>query len=206
MNLQSQPLLHQTRRAEQASLRRRQLLDAALKVFSEKGYEEASMKDVSEKAGVAPGLLYHYFASKEVLLLEVVEEHGFVPEICKVMSPNPERPAREVLLEQAREIYRLFDEKQSLIRVFVREAMNKPRLYELWVKHIREGAQHLAKYLRARIQAGELRKHNTDISARMLLHSVILFHIVGDPPEKLDEVVNCLLYGILNSQNCEVNE
>ncbi|HWP30608.1 MAG TPA: TetR/AcrR family transcriptional regulator [Fimbriimonadales bacterium] len=196
MNSESLPV-HPMRRANQATLRRRQLLDAALKVFSEKGYEEATMKDVSEKAGVAPGLLYHYFESKEILLMEVVQEHGFVPEICKVMSPNPERPAREVLLEQAQEIYRLFDKKQSLIRVFVREAMNKPRLYELWVKHIKEGARHLAKYLQARVDAGELRKHNTEMSARMLLHSVILFHIVGDPPEKLNEVVDCLLYGIL---------
>lgn len=159
------------------------------------------MKDVSERAGVAPGLLYHYFESKEILLMEVVEEHGFVPEICRVMSPNPERPAREVLLEQAQEIYRLFDKKQSLIRVFVREAMNKPKLYELWVKHIKEGARHLADYLQARVDAGELRRHNTEMSARMLLHSVILFHIVGDPPEKLNEVVDCLLYGILNSKN-----
>src|SRR2546423_2566101 len=45
--------------------KRRLLLDAAVKVFARKGYHSARVGDIAEEAGVAHGLLYHYFASKE---------------------------------------------------------------------------------------------------------------------------------------------
>jgi AcrR family transcriptional regulator len=47
---------------------RARLLDAALRAFGEHGYEGASMRRIADLAGVAPGLAYHYFDSKEALL------------------------------------------------------------------------------------------------------------------------------------------
>ena len=48
-------------RRQQAEQRRAQLIDTALGVFAEKGVEGTTVKDLSEAAGVAQGLLYHYF-------------------------------------------------------------------------------------------------------------------------------------------------
>lgn len=186
-------------RKAQAEQRRIELLDAGLKVFSEKGFDAATLKDLSEEAGVAQGLIYHYFESKEELLMAVVEHHGFVPDICRVMSPNPERASTEVLYEQALEVYRLFGTKKELMRVFVREAFSNPKMFKLWVQHIRDGANHLSEYLKERIAKGELRKHNTHVSARMIINSAVLAHLVGEPPEKLKDVVDCVLNGILNT-------
>jgi AcrR family transcriptional regulator len=54
--------------------RRDKLLDAALAVFSELGFERATLNDVAERVGATKGCLYHYFESKEKLLLELVRE------------------------------------------------------------------------------------------------------------------------------------
>ena len=54
--------------------KRRLLLDAAVRVFARKGYHAARVGDIAEEAGVAYGLLYHYFSSKEEVLRNVFRE------------------------------------------------------------------------------------------------------------------------------------
>src|SRR4029453_9176360 len=88
-------------RREHAEARRLQLIDTALDVFAAKGLEAATIKDLSDAAGVAQGLLYQYFRSKEELLEAVLQRHYFLPEIRRITSPDRDRPAAEVLLEVA---------------------------------------------------------------------------------------------------------
>src|SRR3989442_5170623 len=54
--------------------KRRLILDAAVRVFARKGYHAARVGDIAEEAGVAYGLLYHYFSSKEEVLRNVFRE------------------------------------------------------------------------------------------------------------------------------------
>jgi betaine-aldehyde dehydrogenase len=49
--------------------RRAQIIDAATEVIANRGYAHTSLKDIADRAGVTPGLIYHYFESKEALLL-----------------------------------------------------------------------------------------------------------------------------------------
>ena len=48
--------------------KRRLILAAAVRVFAEKGYHDARVVDIAEEAGVAYGILYHYFGSKDEVL------------------------------------------------------------------------------------------------------------------------------------------
>src|SRR3954470_7265047 len=54
--------------------KRRVILDAAVRVFAAQGYEASRVGDVAKEAGVAYGLVYHYFASKEAVLEAVFRE------------------------------------------------------------------------------------------------------------------------------------
>ncbi|MCH8273277.1 MAG: TetR/AcrR family transcriptional regulator [Armatimonadetes bacterium] len=185
-----------TRRELQAEARRRQLIDTGLALFSEKGWENTTIRDLAKSAGVAQGLIYHYFESKEALLMAVVERHGFLPEVCRVLGPAYDRPASEVLLEVAQALHRLLREKAPLVRIFVREAHTGRELVKGWNELLRHGAKHLSQYLAARVSAGELRPHNTEVSARMLLHTVAMFQLSGAPAKYLPELVDTLLNGI----------
>jgi AcrR family transcriptional regulator len=53
---------------------RRRLIEAALRLFARDGYAETSVKAIAQEAGVAQGLLYHYFASKEALVQAIFAE------------------------------------------------------------------------------------------------------------------------------------
>lgn len=78
-----------------------QLLDTARAVFAQKGVDGATVKDLSAAAGVAQGLLYHYFPSKEEVLRAALARHYFLPELRRLVSPDRQRPAGEVLVELA---------------------------------------------------------------------------------------------------------
>ena len=53
--------------------RRTQILDAAITVFSEKGFHRATIKEIARVAGIADGTIYTYFASKDDVLLAVLD-------------------------------------------------------------------------------------------------------------------------------------
>ena len=55
--------------------KRRLILDAAVRVFARDGFHTSRVGDIAEEAGVAHGLLYHYFSSKDEVLLTVFSEN-----------------------------------------------------------------------------------------------------------------------------------
>src|SRR5258708_28607943 len=103
-------------RRRQAEERRAQLLATALDVFAAKGLDGATVKDLSDAAGVAQGLLYHYFRSKEELLQAVLDEHYFLPELRRIAAPDRDRPAAEVLVELALGFARVLEQNRRCPR------------------------------------------------------------------------------------------
>ena len=57
----------QERKEREKERRRRQILVAAKKIFSKKGFSRATMEDIAEEAELSPGTLYTYFKNKKVL-------------------------------------------------------------------------------------------------------------------------------------------
>lgn len=60
--------------SRKSSLKRNNILEAAAKVFSEKGYIEASIKNITDEANVSVGTFYNYFNDKEEILEQIYEE------------------------------------------------------------------------------------------------------------------------------------
>jgi len=54
---------------------RQRILEAALKLFSEHGYDCATMRDIADEAGCSLGLAYRYFANKEAFVLALYDQH-----------------------------------------------------------------------------------------------------------------------------------
>ena len=186
-----------TKRERQAEERRAQLVDTALRLFAEKGFERTTIKDLAEAAGVAQGLFYHYFESKEALLFAAVDRHGFLPEMRGILTAAYGRPADEVLLEISKSFYALLKEKDDLVRVFFRESQVNPQVGKRLADIIREAVELLARYLVARIAVGELRPHDPEVAARSLLYTVQMLHMTRVAPDNfMPEMVDNLLMGI----------
>ena len=61
--------------SKEPEVRRQEILDTAMSVFMEKGYEAATMRDIAAAMHVVPGLCYRYFESKQVLYDTVIEQY-----------------------------------------------------------------------------------------------------------------------------------
>lgn len=59
-----------------ADERRAELLDTAMRLFAERGYDNVSVRAVAREASVAPGLAYHYFDSKERMFAEAISHYA----------------------------------------------------------------------------------------------------------------------------------
>jgi AcrR family transcriptional regulator len=79
----------------QTDERRRQLLEAGARVFTERSYDDASMAEVARAAGISKGLLYHYFPSKRDLFVATLE--AAAAELRDITEPDPSRPIPEQL-------------------------------------------------------------------------------------------------------------
>ena len=90
------------RRRLTPEVRRAEILDAALDVFVEVGFERATLQDVADRAGVTKGALYHYFDSKDALFAELIAERlgSRVGEGELRMASADPGASREVVLEQ----------------------------------------------------------------------------------------------------------
>jgi AcrR family transcriptional regulator len=69
-----------------AAERRRDMIDAAVKLFSDRGYQETTVQDIAAEAGVATGSVYIYFASKDALLNAVNERfyEGLIDRVSEI--------------------------------------------------------------------------------------------------------------------------
>lgn len=97
------------------------ILDAALKVFSRKGYADTRMADIAREAEMSYGLVYHYFENKEKLFDTIVEEWwtGFYNEMEKLQKKPV--PTEEKLVGIIRYILSVYASKPNQISIFVTE-------------------------------------------------------------------------------------
>ena len=62
--------------SKEPEARKQEILETAMKLFAEKGYEKTSISDIAKEIGVAQGLCYRYFPSKDILFQTAVNEYA----------------------------------------------------------------------------------------------------------------------------------
>lgn len=78
--------------------RRQEIFDAALKLFGEKGYEKTTITDIAREIGVAQGLCYRYFPSKEVLFESAIDQYaGILAAQFEDLAENSKIPLKEFI-------------------------------------------------------------------------------------------------------------
>lgn len=108
--------------------KRRLILRAAITVFARSGYHTSRVADVAKEAGVAYGLVYHYFGSKEDLLEQIFRRTwSRMLEAVKEVEEEG-APARDQLAAVARIVLGAWEADPDLVRVLIREVARSPQL------------------------------------------------------------------------------
>jgi TetR/AcrR family transcriptional regulator, fatty acid metabolism regulator protein len=177
--------------AERTSDRRGQLLEAAVRVFAAKGFRASRVADIAVEAGVAHGLLYHYFSSKDEVLETIFREtwSALVADTRRVAAASV--PLREQLRRFAKIYLGSWLQAPELVRVLVREVARTPEVGDR-VGEIRELFQVLQRMIEAARERGEVR---ADVNAQ-----VAAWAIYG----ALEEILTGWVHGQLPGEEADV--
>ena len=153
-------------------VRRQEILDTAMELFAEKGYEDTSMADIARRMGVVQGLCYRYFDSKRVLFREAMEQ--YVRECCAAGLP--------IIHDRSRTIRQRLDDMAALTLETEQNAR-----YHAICAYL---TPHVAEELEDACQRGELRLEHPALAASYLLHGQI--GLLGEHAVPLEERVALL--------------
>ena len=180
-----------TRTAAQEE-RRRQILDAAVRAFAKKGYHASRVSDIAEEAGVAYGLVYHYFESKDAVLEAVFREMwGLMVAAINAMESLEESP-REQLRKFCAIVLRTWRDYPDVVRVLVREVARSGEQLQREVEEIALAFEALQRIVERGQEQGEFR---ADISPRLAawivygaLEEILTGWVLGRRPGADDDI------------------
>lgn len=194
-----------TRRERRIAARKAQLLDAAAQVFSQKGYEKATTKEIAEVADVSEGTLFNYFATKRELLIGVAK--AYADEVAGDIESVQGESFEDMLAQLAANRFRRGRERR-LFMLFLYESRLNADVHQYYV----EEALHriidvLEQRLTALIEAGVMRPVDPALTARMMSATTMGFAALFElgvsmgttSPEKLGAAVTDIhLNGLRN--------
>jgi TetR/AcrR family transcriptional regulator, fatty acid metabolism regulator protein len=160
-----------TERAAAGEDKRRQLLDAAVRVFARKGYHASRVGDIAEEAGVAHGLLYHYFKSKDDVLEAVFHENWTVL-VARIASvEETDEPAPDQLRHIAAIVLRTWLHLPAVVTVVIREFGRSPELAER-IGELAQPIDAIARVIERGIERGEFKKVDPRVAATVVYGSI----------------------------------
>jgi AcrR family transcriptional regulator len=178
----------------QAVDKRRAILDAAVRVFAREGFHSARVSDVADEAGVAYGLVYHYFDSKDQMLNELFTERWSLLVQASREADRDLATPREKLGAVAGFIIDSYRHDPELMKVIIIEVTRAANSFgRTHLPEIREAYEVVEKIVTDAQAEGLFREDVSPDFAAMLFYGAIeqllsgwIFEIVPGSPEDYD--------------------
>ncbi len=171
--------------------KRAQILAAAVRVFAAQGYEATRVGDISKDAGVAYGLVYHYFGSKDAVLEAVFREQWGRLLAAVAHAEETGETAAEQLELVVKIVLRTWRDDPDLVRLLVREITRSPHIQD----ELDEIGQAFASLERIVARGQEQGTFRSDVDARLAawmlyggLEEVLTGWVLGQLPDDADAV------------------
>ena len=176
--------------------RHRRILDAALRVFSRRGYRDASVDDIAGESRTSKGGVYFHFPGKEAIFLALLERTAtrLLEKIEESIAihDDPIAKADAALLT----VLRTFARHRALARVFMLEALGAGRDFHRRMAEIRnEFTAVIQRHLAQAVQQGVIEPIDTEIAGRVwfgALNEVIINWVLSGTPERLEDAYTAL--------------
>ena len=154
--------------------KRRQILDAAIRVFARQGFHSTRVSDIADEAGVAYGLVYHYFKSKDEVLNELFSERWSLLLAAIEETDRSESPPREKLGAVASFIIDSYRHDPELMKVIIVEVTRAANSFgRTHLPEIRRAYDSIAKIVADGQEVGTFRRDIDPSFASMSFYGAI---------------------------------
>lgn len=193
------------------------ILEAACKIFSEKGFSASTTNEIAKEAGVAEGTIFRYFPTKKDILrgffvevANIIADKIVLPSLEEILLDKTQKDAREVIREIVKDRIKLVDSHFSMIKVIMSEVLFHEDIRAIFIDNIVNRLLPVFDdfYLR-KVESGEFRRIKTPIVMRAFVGNIMMLIVqknvfsdklpIDDLNEEIESLIDMLLYGIASS-------
>jgi AcrR family transcriptional regulator len=193
----------QQRKEKITRMRKQQILNAAMNVFSRKGFAAATTAEIARTAGIAEGTIYRYFPSKRELFVAVIRNFIITPPLLELIDRLPKGDFTATFRQILQNRFELIESGLvAHIPTLLSEAQHDPELKALVIKQfLQPFLSRMEDAYRELSESGKYRRLETTVTVRciggMLLGFLILKMMEGEasPMNRLpqDEIARSMM-------------
>jgi len=160
--------------------RREQILEAATRVFAEKGFRRATTREVAREAGVSEGTIYNYFEDKDALLLAILDVLNETERRAEDFEEGLASDFESFVEEYLRRRMALIWQNREVFRVVLSEMLVNAELRERYLRQVVEPTMKIGEEnFRSRMEQGEARATDAPLAMRATAGAVLGLLVLG---------------------------
>jgi AcrR family transcriptional regulator len=202
----------ETRKAKVTARRQKQILKAAMEVFSREGYAAATIPKIARRAGIATGTIYIYYPSKRELFVAVIRNFVITTPLLKLIDKIPRDDTGFTLQKILQDRLNLIEKSPvSHMPSLMGEIHRDPELKKIWTgQFLQPFLKRIEGIYRLLIVTGKIKQMDPAVATRIvggLIIGILMLKILeGEysplkqvPQEEVaKEIANFILHGLVN--------
>ncbi|MGD2206256.1 MAG: TetR/AcrR family transcriptional regulator [Anaerolineae bacterium] len=164
--------------------REERILDAATAVFAEKGFHQATIRDIAQLADVADGTIYNYFDDKFDLLIGIMSRIAEVEQLPEELRDALEGSARDFFVTAFCHRLGRIEQSEEMLRAILPQVLINPELRErFYQQYVLRVAALLEQFVRGQVERGRIRPVNVPLATRLvqgIFVGILFMRILGD--------------------------
>ncbi|MBU2621754.1 MAG: TetR/AcrR family transcriptional regulator [Proteobacteria bacterium] len=200
----------------------RKILEAAIDVFSEKGFSGATTNEIAKRAGVAEGTIFRYFKTKKDLLrgiliqmLNLLGEPVIMEGVRKILLQSEEKEMRRILKALILDRMELINSVFPMVRIVITEALYHEDIRDAFFQNVlAKGIEIFSIFHQQMVVRGMIRPDVDPLAmGRSIVGNIALFVIFRrffaekfsptDMERDLDQVIDIIMFGIAGEASRE---
>ena len=185
---------------------RTKIMDAAVKLFSTRGFSAASVDDICEAAGISKGAFYHHFESKQALFLALLD--GWLKTIDNAIDASKDKTAPETFMQMTEAFPYIFETAGEGLPMFLEfwlQASRDKKIWEASIAPYRRYHKYFTSLIKKGVEEGSFVEVDPELASRMIVATAmgLLLQSLLDPKgAKWEQVArdstNLLVTSLLN--------
>lgn len=153
---------------------RSRILEAAIKLFSNRGYNKASVDDICSEAGISKGAFYHHFESKQALFLALLD--SWLQTVDKAIEASKDKTAPETFMQMTEAFPYVFATAGGGLPMFFEfwlQASRDQKVWEASIAPYRRYHKYFTSLIKKGVEEGSFVEVDPELAARMIVSTAM---------------------------------
>jgi len=163
---------------------RTKIMESAIKLFSNSGFNKASVDDICAEAGISKGAFYHHFKSKQELFLALLD--GWLTTIDNAIEASKDKNAPETFMQMTEAFPYIFETAGEGLPMFLEfwlQASRDKKIWEASIAPYRRYHKHFTSLIKKGVEEGSFVDVDPELTSRMIVSTAmgLLLQSLLDP-------------------------